>query len=228
MSSDDTKRIPGTPEPSAVATFWAVVSASALHGIGSVVTGMPLAPDVARRLLLADRSRELSDILNEARNHLDSLVQLDEVEPLIASISTYVPSTSWVQVLLRDHIVVGLCADFLDEVEPHLGKEFTPPNGTYGPWLGRGTGTRVRWDEEMRSQLETEQDDRSADSVFARKLVGEMLSVVQRLAAVHGDLTSALTGTKGGELDDLAAINEVLAAVLSKHDERVAGLGLEP
>ncbi|AXE38633.1 hypothetical protein JS278_01466 [Acidipropionibacterium virtanenii] len=211
-----------------MATFWAIVSASALNGLGAVVGGMPLAPDVARRLLLADRSRELSDILNEARNHLDSLVQLDDVEPLIASISTYVPSSSWTQVLLRDHIVVGLCADFLDEVEPHLGKAFTPPSGTYGPWLGRGTGTRVRWDEELRSRLEADQDARSANSVFARKLVGEMLSVVQRLAAVHADLTSALTGADGGELDDLAAINEVLAAVLSKHDDRVAGLGLEP
>lgn len=215
-------------EPRAAATFWAVVSAAALHGIGTVVQGMPLAPDVTRRLLLADRSRELSDILNEARNHLDSLVELDEVEPLIASLASYVPSNSWTQVLLRDHLVVGMCADFLDAVEPRLGKELSPRSGTFGPWLGRGTGTRVRWDEELRARLAEEADDVSQDSLFARKLVGELLSVAQRLAAVHGDLTRALTGAEGGELDDLAAINEVMADVLSKHDTRVAGLGLEP
>lgn len=215
-------------EPQAAAAFWAVVSAAALHGIGTVVQGMPLAPDAARRLLLADRSRELSDILNEARNHLDSMAELDEVEPLIASLSSYVPSDSWTQVLLRDHLVVGLCADFLDAVEPHLGKELSPRSGTFGPWLGRGTGTRVRWDEELHARLAEESDDVSQDSLFARKLVGELLSIAQRLAAVHGDLTRALTGADGGELDDLAAINEVMADVLSKHDTRVAGLGLEP
>ncbi len=225
MSTDVSTPTSAAPPPSAVRTFWAVVSAAALHSMSAAVQGMPLAPDVARRLLLADRAGEFSDILDESRHHLDSLGELTEVEPLIGSIGSYVPSRSWLQVLLRDHLLVGLCADFIDQVEPQLGDELTPASGSFGPWLGLGTGVRVRWDEEMRAELEAS-GDRSEDSVFARKLIGEVLSVAQRLAAVHQDLCSALTGAGDGELDDLSAINEMMAEVLSRHDRRVSEHGL--
>lgn len=227
VSTQSTPSIPGVPSSSAVNTFWAVVSAAALHSMSATVGGMPLAPDVARRLLLADRSVEFSAILDESRQHLDSLAELSEVEPLIGSIGSYVPSRSWLQVLLRDYLLVGLCSDFIDQVQGHLDEELIPASGSYGPWLGVGTGVRVRWDEEMRAQLAAA-TDLSAESAFARKLVGEVLSVAQRLAAVHQDLCSLLTGAGEGDLDDLSAITEVMAAVLSLHDRRVAELGLEP
>lgn len=208
-------------------TFWAVVSSAALHSMSAVVGAMPLAPDVARRLLLADRAGEFCDILDESRGHLDGLGELTEVEPVIGGIATYVPSRNWLQVLLRDHLMVGLCADFISLVEPQLGPELKPSSGSFGPWLGLGTGVRVRWDEEMTAELSVP-SDHSSDSAFARKLVGEVLSVAQRLAAVHQDLCSVLTGAGDGELDDLSEINEVMAEVLSRHDRRVADLGLEP
>lgn len=227
MSTEAIRPVPQDPPSSAVTTFWAVVSATALHGLRTTVEGMSMAPDVARRLLLADRAGEFSEILGECREHLDNLAGLTEVEPLIGGIEEYVPSRSWLQVLLRDYLLVGLSSDFIDLVEGALGASLTPTGGSFGPWLGVGTGVRVRWDEEMRAEL-TASSEHSADSVFARKLVGEVLSVAQRLAAVHQDLCSVLTGAGDGELDDLSAINEVMAEVLSRHDDRVAELGLEP
>ena len=70
--------------------------------------------------------------------------------------------------------------------------------------------------------------DKSGDSLFARRLVGEVLSVAQRLFARHQSLTSALTQAGGGEFDDLDLINEVMAGVLGAHDQRMIELGLEP
>ena len=59
-----------------------------------------------------------------------------------------------------------------------------------------------------------------------RRLVGEVLSVAQRLFARHQSLTSALTQAGGGEFDDLDLINEVMADVLGAHDQRMIELGL--
>ena len=79
----------------------------------------------------------------------------------------------------------------------------------------------------MRQALAAHQD-KSGDSLFARRLVGEVLSVAQRLFARHQSLNSALTQAGGGEFDDLDLINEVMAGVLGAHDQRMIELGLEP
>ncbi|MDO4412078.1 hypothetical protein [Cutibacterium sp.] len=188
---------------------------------------MSLAPGLPERFLLVDRSAEVQKVLAEARTHLTDSAVLAEVEPLIGSVEEYVPSRSWSQVLLRDHIIVELIADFLDRVEPNLEPELCPACGSFGPWLGRGTGSRVPWDTAMRHIIAA-QHNKSAESLFARRLVGEVLSVAQRLFARYQALTSALTKAGGGEFDDLDLINEVMAGVLSAHDERMIDLGLEP
>ena len=54
-----------------------------------------------------------------------------------------------------------------------------------------------------------------------------MLSVAQRLAAVEQDLTVALTGRDQDD-DDINAVNEIMADVLHRNDDRLADLGLEP
>lgn len=223
MSIDDTN-----PDDSSVVTiFWSVAASCALHGFSATVSGMVLAPGLSERFLIVDRSAEIQQILAEARTHLTDRTVLVETEPLIGSVEEYVPSQSWSQVLLRDHIVVDLIADFLDRVEPNLAPELRPACGSFGPWLGRGTGSRVRWDAAMRHII-AGQRDKSAESLFARRLVGEVLSVAQRLFARHQALTAALTKAGGGEFDDLDLINEVMAGVLNAHDERMIDLGLEP
>ena len=68
---------------------------------------------------------------------------------------------------------------------------------------------------------------RAEASVFARRYVGEVLSVAQRLAAVEQDLTVALTGRDQDD-DDINAVNEIMADVLHRNDDRLADLGLEP
>ncbi|WP_154563328.1 hypothetical protein [Cutibacterium porci] len=188
---------------------------------------MALAPGLSERFLVVDRSAEIQHILAEARTRLSDRETLIDVEPLVGSVEGYVPAETWSQVLLRDHILVDLIADFLDRVEPNLDPELLPECGSFGPWLGRGTGSRVMWDAAMRHVLATHKD-KSGDSLFARRLVGEVLSVAQRLFARHQGLTSALTQAGGGEFDDLDLINEVMAGVLGGHDQRMIELGLEP
>ena len=223
MSVEDTN-----PSHTAVApVFWSVTASCALHGFSAIVAGMPLAPGLAERFLIVDRSAEIQHVLAEVRTRLTDRAALTEVEPLIGSVGEYVPAQAWSQVLLRDYILVDLFADFLDRVEPNLEPQLRPGCGSFGPWLGRGTGSRVRWDAAMR-QVIAAQRDRSADSLFARRLVGEVLSVAQRLFARHQSLTSALTQAGGGEFDDLDLINEVMADVLGAHDQRMIELGLEP
>ena len=68
---------------------------------------------------------------------------------------------------------------------------------------------------------------RAEASIFARRYVGEVLSVAQRLAAVEQDLTVALTGRDQDD-DDINAVNEIMADVLHRNDDRLADLGLEP
>ena len=64
-------------------------------------------------------------------------------------------------------------------------------------------------------------------SALDPELVGEVLSVAQRLAAVEQDLTVALTGRDQDD-DDINAVNEIMADVLHRNDDRLADLGLEP
>jgi len=223
VSVDDTN-----PSHTAVATiFWSVSASCALHGFSAIVSGMALVPGLAERFLIVDRSAEIQRILAEVRTRLTDRETLAEVEPLIGSVEEYVPAQDWSQVLLRDHIVVSLISDFLDRVEPNLELQLRPRGGSFGPWLGRSTGNRVRWDAAMHHVLAAHQD-KSGDSLFARRLVGEVLSVAQRLFARHQSLTSALTQAGGGEFDDLDLINEVMAGVLGAHDQRMIELGLEP
>ncbi|GAE74919.1 hypothetical protein JCM18918_582 [Cutibacterium acnes JCM 18918] len=223
MSVDDTN-----PSHTAVATIFLVCLAScALHGFSAIVSGMALVPGLAERFLIVDRSAEIQRILAEVRTRLTDRETLAEVEPLIGSVEEYVPAQDWSQVLLRDHIVVNLISDFLDRVEPNLEPQLRPRGGSFGPWLGRSTGNRVRWD--ARCTMSSQRIKTSLVTLFfARRLVGEVLSVAQRLFARHQSLTSALTQAGGGEFDDLDLINEVMAGVLGAHDQRMIELGLEP
>lgn len=68
---------------------------------------MALAPGLAERFLMVDRSAEIQRILAEVRTRLTDRETLAEVEPLIGSVEEYVPAQDWSQVLLR---------------EPHRGK----------------------------------------------------------------------------------------------------------
>lgn len=209
-------------------SFWAICCAAGLSRLGTIVAGMSMAPDLTGRFLVADRARQIGEELDEARSHIDEVTALRRVEPLVSSVAGYVPCRDWVQVLLRDHVLVGLAGDFLARVEEHLDAAMLPADGTWSERLVLGAGARARWDAELRRRLEDPATDRSSASLFARKFVGEVLSVAQRIAAVDSTLTSALTATTGGELDDLDAINEIMADVLADHDRRMTGLGLEP
>ena len=223
MSIDDTN-----PSHTAAATiFWSVAASCALHGFSATVAGMALAPGLAERFLIVDRSADIQHTLAEARTRLTDRETFAEVELLIGSVEEYVSAEAWSQVLLRDHILVELISDFLDRVEPNLEPQLHPECGSFGPWLGRGTESRVRWDAAMHQVLAAKRD-KSGDSLFARRLVGEVLSVAQRLFARHQGLTSALTHAGSGEFDDLDLINEVMAGVLGGHDQRMIELGLEP
>lgn len=208
-------------------TFWSVVASCALHGLYAVVSGMSDAPGVADRFLLADRAGAIQEVLTESRTRLTDAATLVEVEQLVGSVGEYVPARSWPEVLLRDRVLTDLLGDFLDRMRPNLTDAMLPRSGGFESWLGNATPGRVRRDDLLTTLLE-DPARRGEMSLFARRLVGEVLSVAQRLAARHQDLTSVLTGSEGGEFDDLSRINEVMAGVLESHDERMIAIGLEP
>lgn len=231
---------------------------------------MELCPALADRFLIADRAKQLCEVLDEARPQVDEIGGLRRVEPMISSVVSYVPTTTWVQALLRDHILFGLQRDFMTQVADRIDPLMQPPESTWAQFFAHAEGRRARLDATLRRILDadTQGTDRHADcqdvtgsvpmdqtdrhegsspdsgedrddegtlgsgiraeaSVFARRYVGEVLSVAQRLAAVEQDLTVALTGRDQGD-DDINAVNEIMADVLHRNDVRLADLGLEP
>lgn len=231
---------------------------------------MELCPALADRFLIADRAKQLCEVLDEARPQVDEIGGLRRVEPMISSVVSYVPTTTWVQALLRDHILFGLQRDFMTQVADHIDPLMQPPESTWAQFFAHAEGRRARLDATLRRILDadTQGTDRHADSqdvtspvqmdqtdrhegsspdsgedrddedtlgsgiraeasVFARRYVGEVLSVAQRLAAVEQDLTVALTGRDQDD-DDINAVNEIMADVLHRNDVRLADLGLEP
>ncbi|MEA5647705.1 MAG: hypothetical protein R5N60_09885, partial [Cutibacterium granulosum] len=225
----------------------------------------------ADRFLIADRAKQLCEVLDEARPQVDEIGGLRRVEPMISSVVSYVPTTTWVQALLRDHILFGLQRDFMTQVADRIDPLMQPPESTWAQFFAHAEGRRARLDATLRrildadtqgtdrhaadsqdvtSPVQMDQTDRhegsSPDSgedrddedtlgsgiraeasVFARRYVGEVLSVAQRLAAVEQDLTVALTGRDQDD-DDINAVNEIMADVLHRNDDRLADLGLEP
>ena len=231
---------------------------------------MELCPALADRFLIADRAKQLCEVLDEARPQVDEIGGLRRVEPMISSVVSYVPTTTWVQALLRDHILFGLQRDFMTQVADRIDPLMQPPESTWAQFFAHAEGRRARLDATLRRILDadTQGTDRHADSqdvtspvqmdqtdrhegsspdsgedrddedtlgsgiraeasVFARRYVGEVLSVAQRLAAVEQDLTVALTGRDQDD-DDINAVNEIMADVLHRNDDRIADLGLEP
>lgn len=231
---------------------------------------MELCPALADRFLIADRAKQLCEVLDEARPQVDEIGGLRRVEPMISSVVSYVPTTTWVQALLRDHILFGLQRDFMTQVADRIDPLMQPPESTWAQFFAHAEGRRARLDATLRRTLDadTQGTDRHADSqdatspvqmdqtdrhegsspdsgedrddedtlgsgiraeasVFARRYVGEVLSVAQRLAAVEQDLTVALTGRDQDD-DDINAVNEIMADVLHRNDDRLADLGLEP
>lgn len=231
---------------------------------------MELCPALADRFLIADRAKQLCEVLDEARPQVDEIGGLRRVEPMISSVVGYVPTTTWVQALLRDHILFGLQRDFMTQVADRIDPLMQPPESTWAQFFAHAEGRRARLDATLRRILDadTQGTDRHADSqdvtspvqmdqtdrhegsspdsgedrddedtlgsgiraeasVFARRYVGEVLSVAQRLAAVEQDLTVALTGRDQDD-DDINAVNEIMADVLHRNDDRLADLGLEP
>lgn len=254
----------------AATTFWSIVCSSALTQLGSVVSAMELCPALADRFLIADRAKQLCEVLDEARPQVDEIGGLRRVEPMISSVVSYVPTMTWVQALLRDHILFGLQRDFMTQVADRIDPLMQPPESTWAQFFAHAEGRRARLDATLRRILDadTQGTDRHADSqdvtspvpmdqtdrhegsspdsgedrddeetlgsgiraeasVFARRYVGEVLSVAQRLAAVEQDLTVALTGRDQDD-DDINAVNEIMADVLHRNDDRLADLGLEP
>lgn len=231
---------------------------------------MELCPALADRFLIADRAKQLCEVLDEARPQVDEIGGLRRVEPMISSVVSYVPTTTWVQALLRDHILFGLQRDFMTQVADRIDPLMQPPESTWAQFFAHAEGRRARLDATLRRILDadTQGTDRHADSqdvtspvqmdqtdrhegsspdsgedrddedtlgsgiraeasVFARRYVGEVLSVAQRLAAVEQDLTVALTGRDQDD-DDINAVNEIMADALHRNDDRLADLGLEP
>ena len=231
---------------------------------------MELCPALADRFLIADRAKQLCEVLDEARPQVDEIGGLRRVEPMISSVVGYVPTTTWVHALLRDHILFGLQRDFMTQVADRIDPLMQPPESTWAQFFAHAEGRRARLDATLRRILDadTQGTDRHADSqdvtspvqmdqtdrhegsspdsgedrddedtlgsgiraeasVFARRYVGEVLSVAQRLAAVEQDLTVALTGRDQDD-DDINAVNEIMADVLHRNDDRLADLGLEP
>ena len=63
-------------------------------------------------------------------------------------------------------------------------------------------------------------------SLYGRRLLGELLSQVQRVAAANPGLASLLTGKAEGE--DVESVTQMMAELATAHAHRMAELGLCP
>ena len=131
-------------------------------------------------------------------------------------------SAQWPEMLVKNCIIGGLASDFADAVRPSLPSELAEilmGSLDDGDLAGRPA-------EMLAGVLAKEPDLQGRLALHGRRLLGEALSQVQRVAAGHPELTGLITGVHDDSGDDLAAISQLMADLATSHSRRMESLGL--
>lgn len=147
------------------------------------------------------------------------------MQPYVAAIDSFNKHTApatWGEALVKLCVVGGLAQDLYDRVGATVGPELAKiwqgsmDDGELADEPGRMLADLLADDPDQHGRL----------ALFGRRLLGELLSQAQRVAAGHPDLSQLLTGQDDGTGSDIAALSELMARLADDHAMRMERLGL--
>jgi hypothetical protein len=127
---------------------------------------------------------------------------------------------TWLQGLLKAFVGDGLAADFYREIAAHLDPD------TRGLVLAvlADTGHSAFAVDRIRAAIAADRRVAGPLALWGRRLVGEVMTQAQHLAAERDALTALIIG---GDGFDLAEMGRMLNRLTEAHSARMAALGLE-
>ncbi|MGO4955764.1 ferritin-like fold-containing protein [Luteococcus sp. Sow4_B9] len=204
-----------------------------LVAYGSLAAFERTAASSAAAESIADKL-QLARIAAQRFSHLDRLEQelvtrssnlqaaMTPFAPPVDAFNQHTEPKTWSEALVKLCVVGGLVQDFASLVGPGLDPELQAiltgsiDDAELAPAPGRM----------LAAALAANPDDQGRLTLFARRLLGELLSQAQRVAARHPGLTSLITGHDQNSGDDLAEVSELMSRLAAAHADRMIALGL--
>lgn len=215
----------------AVVDLLGVLAYGELSAFHRLAADSALAPTIADGAALAEMAVAEFRHFVRLRDRLADLGANPEaaMRPFVASIDAFHGSTTptdWLEGLMKAYVGDGVGADFYREVarvlDPQtqaLVHEVVADSG-HSAFVVATVREAIAGDPRVAGRL----------ALWGRRLVGEMLSQAQRVAAERDALSALLVGdvAGGGALPgfDLAEIGRMLARLTEAHTRRMQALGL--
>ncbi len=190
-----------------------VVLGAALQGVTANGCGVHAARRTDERLLFSRRAARCAALADRVSAALPSGTDAEQATAATRMALADFQQPSWPEVCARAVLLDGLLSDAIaklqldDDVRSLLGAD-------------QGPDARSLLSE----ALDADPSSRGSVSLYGRRLLGELLSQVQRVAAANPGLASLLTGKPEGE--DVEAVIQMMAELATAHAHRMAELGL--
>ena len=198
-----------------------VVLGAALQGVTANGRGVQAARHTDERLLFSRRAARCAALADRVSAALPSGTDAEQATAAtrmaLADFQQHAQPASWPEVCARAVLLDGLLSDAIaklqldDDVRSLLGAD-------------QGPDARSSLSEALSEALDADPSSRGSVSLYGRRLLGELLSQVQRVAAANPGLASLLTGKPEGE--DVEAVIQMMAELATAHAHRMAELGL--
>lgn len=172
-----------------------------------------LAPDLELRLWFA---RTAAEHLAVAASGGIGDASLTTFEGLIREAEQRTRPTSWLEGNVRGHAVAGLARDLVELVRPQLTESASEALDSAFPAQESRLAVLVR------DAVTADPALRDRASLYGRRLLAELLALVQQVVARHPELAGLVTGST----DDLSVVSEWFPQLEAGHADRMIAMGL--
>jgi hypothetical protein len=218
-----------TPAAPAVVDLLAVLAYGELSAFDRLSADAALAPTLPDRVALsrmATAEFHHFELLSTRLRDL-GVDPYAAMQPFVATFDEFHASTApadWWESLVKAYVGDGVGADFYREVASLLD----PQTRELVLEVCADAGHSEFAVERIRSAIAADHQVAGRLALWGRRLVGEMLSQAQRVAADRDALTALLIGGNDGEagMMDLAELGALFTRLTEKHAARMKAIGL--
>lgn len=205
------------PDQQAEVDLLGLVLGAALQAVAAEGQGATRARHTDQKLLMASRAARAAALAQRVAAALPAGVSADQAGSATAlALGDFERNThagAWPQAVARSVLLDGLIGDALHRVQlPASVREL----------LDDEAAPDVR--PVLDQVLSDDPSARDEAALYGRRMLGELLSQVQRVATSNAGLAMLLTGADEGA--DLEAVSGLMAELATSHQRRMAELGL--
>jgi hypothetical protein len=214
----------------AIVDLFAVLAYTELSAFERLANDASLAPSVGDKAELAGMAAAELRHFGLLRDRLTDLGADSDaaMQPFVAGVDAFHESTrpaDWLEGLIKAYVGDGVAADFYTEIAVYLDDSSRDLVLT----VCADTGHSAFAVDRVRAAIQADPRLAGRLALWGRRLVGEMLSQAQRIAAERDSLVMLIVGglaADGRPAFDLAALAQMFARLTENHTVRMQRLGL--